>query len=101
MHGWDQVAVRVKRQRDRRMAEHLGDKFDMHTRRQKQSCRCVPHVVEADSRQTGRLDRLLEDRRLVLGIERRSERAAEDEILIPPFGTDHPTCERLAVPVGL
>ena len=83
------------------MTEHLRDQLHMHPSREQDRRRCVAHLVEADSRQTGRLDCLLEDRRLVLGIERRSERAAEDEILIPPLGTDHPTCERLAVPVGV
>jgi hypothetical protein len=72
------MRLRIQRERDRRVSEHLGDELDMHALREQQRRR-VPDVVKADLWQIGAPERRLERRRLVAQIKRCAEMVAERE----------------------
>jgi hypothetical protein len=59
----------------------------------------VAEVVEPDRREPGQLERFLERRGLVAGIQRAAGRVAEDEPLVLPGFGGGPPGERLAVAV--
>ena len=59
-HRRGDVAVEVERDRDRRVAEHLGNDLRMHAATQEQRRGGVAQIVEADPRQPRVLEHSLE-----------------------------------------
>lgn len=93
------MAVRVEREGDRRVPEHLTDELDVDTAREEHRRRAVAHVMEANHRESDLRRRHLEGRRLIARVERGADGIAEHEVGIGPCRVRDAPVEVLPVPV--
>src|SRR5215213_9637841 len=91
------MTVRVERQPDRTMTKHVLDDFRMDALQEKQRCRRVPEVMEADARNTCGIQRRIERLPRPRRVNRSTDWPSEDEIEVAPFRADMLPAKRLPV----
>jgi len=77
---WHQVAVRIERQRDRGVSQHLRDDLGLQPLREQEGCRHVPTVMEPYFWQSRVTQQALEDPCLLSRIERLTDIIGKYEI---------------------